>query len=312
MPDILELAGSPPSLRSELQSMLMESDRDRLCTLLFVPSFLATGGKQLLTGTLAPLGEELDWFLDGQALAVLVSAHLTNDLFVETRLYTRPDTRPALLERNLRSRLEESSQRLEAYLNSGKATPYGADVLARFPQMWQQLVAHTRLAHQDRQVILRTTLPGVAAHNLALAGNLALTEIVPAGTGAAAASDAPRSLSLEERLARPISLRFPRQTLEQAIELFGREAGIETEILGGDLQLEGITKNQSFGLDTADLPAAEVLRRILQQASPDGKLIYVIRGDGAAGESKLCITTRAAATKRGEKLPASLPAKAEN
>ena len=312
MRDILELEGAPPSLRNEMQSLLMESDGDWLFTVIFAPSFLATGGKQLLAGPLAPVVEQMEWFRLDRALAVMLSAHLDDNLFVEARLYTKPDVRAALVERDLQRRLAESPQHLSEYLASGTPTPYGAEVLARFPKMWEQLAANTRTAYQGRQVIVRTVLPGVAAPNLALAGNLALTEILPPAAAVASATEAPLSLTVEERLNRPISLSFPRQTLEQAIELFGREAGIEVEILGGDLQLEGITKNQSFGLETSNLSAGEVLQKILEQASPDGKLIYVIRQDPAQGVARLYVTTKASAAKRGEKVPSNTVPKVQN
>lgn len=308
MPDVLELAGGAPPLRGELESLLAESDADRLWTVVFVPSFLVTGGKQLLVGPLAPLGESLDWMLSDQVLAVLGSGQLASDLFLEARLYTRPDVPSPRLERDLQSRLAHSAARLNDYLASRTPTPYAREVLDRLPRMWDLLVAQTRTAHQDRQVILRTYLPGVAAHNLALAANLALTEVERTDTQVASGNKPPAVTTIEERLDRPISLSFPRQTLEQAIELFASESGIATEILGGDLQLEGITKNQSFGLEAANLPARQVLAAILRQASSENKLTYVVRPHPQTNEPALYITTRAAAARRGEQIPdKSLP-----
>jgi hypothetical protein len=73
------------------------------------------------------------------------------------------------------------------------------------------------------------------------------------------------------------------------------------EILGGDLQLEGITKNQSFGLDEKDKTADEILRVILAKSNPDGKLVYIVKEQD--GEEWVLITTRAAVEKRGDTLP---------
>ena len=69
------------------------------------------------------------------------------------------------------------------------------------------------------------------------------------------------------------------------------------------LQLEGITKNQSFGLDEKNKPADEILRNIMLKANPDGKLVYVVKSKQPGGEEVLLITTRAAAGKRGDTLP---------
>ena len=88
----------------------------------------------------------------------------------------------------------------------------------------------------------------------------------------------------------------------------------EIVIAGRDLQLDGITKNQSFGMDVRDKPAAEVLLTIMRLANPDKtaqgaadpaqKLVYVIRSGGAGGEEKIVVTTRAQAKVRQERLPA--------
>jgi hypothetical protein len=84
------------------------------------------------------------------------------------------------------------------------------------------------------------------------------------------------------------------------------DVGVKYEILGGDLQLEGITKNQSFGLQESDKPAGEILRKIMALANVDGKLVYVIKPKAPGGPEMVFITTRAAAAKRGEKLPPEL------
>ncbi len=116
-----------------------------------------------------------------------------------------------------------------------------------------------------------------------------------------------------QALKQKISLSFQRDTLEKSMEFLGREIDTEIIILGSDLQLEGITKNQSFGLDERDKPAEEILRIVLNKANPDGKLVYVIKPkDG--GKEVIYITTRAAVEKRGDKLPPELvqnPAKAK-
>ena len=89
--------------------------------------------------------------------------------------------------------------------------------------------------------------------------------------------------------------------------------GVEIVIAGRDLELDGITKNQSFGIDMADQPAEEVLLRILRLANPDKsaksasdpaqKLVYVIRSTRRdEAEEVVVVTTRSQAEKRGEPL----------
>ena len=88
--------------------------------------------------------------------------------------------------------------------------------------------------------------------------------------------------------------------------MLGDDIGVEIVILGNDLRDEGITKNQSFGLDEKDQPAVDILRKIMKLANPDGKLVYVIKPKEGGGEDVLYVTTRAAVKKRGDKLPPEL------
>ena len=120
--------------------------------------------------------------------------------------------------------------------------------------------------------------------------------------------------TLVEKLARPVSLVFERDTLEASLKLLSDEMGIPVVILGNDLKLDGITKNQSFGIDLKEKPAAEILQRILFLANPDKtakklsdpqqKLIYVLKPKYQDGEDTILITTRAQAAARGDTLPA--------
>jgi hypothetical protein len=92
------------------------------------------------------------------------------------------------------------------------------------------------------------------------------------------------------------------------------DIGVPVVIRGPDLQADGITKNQSFGIDVADKPAEEVLVEILRLANPDKtatgpndvkqKLVYVIEKREDGGQQVL-ITTRAAAGSRGDSLPSA-------
>jgi uncharacterized phosphosugar-binding protein len=93
-----------------------------------------------------------------------------------------------------------------------------------------------------------------------------------------------------------------------AVQTLADESGIPMTIAGNDLQLEGITMNQSFGLKAQDLPAEDVLLMILSKSDNNsGKLVYVVRQE--AGADVIVVTTKTAAGKRGESLPAVFSAK---
>ena len=83
--------------------------------------------------------------------------------------------------------------------------------------------------------------------------------------------------SARDRVQKKISLAFARDTLEKSIQMIADEIAMPIEIIGKDLELEGITKNQSFGLDERDQTADAVLRTILAKSNPDGKLVYLLK-----------------------------------
>jgi hypothetical protein len=161
----------------------------------------------------------------------------------------------------------------------------------------------------------------VAGHNLLMAAELTLaeppgtaTQIVASdvkpGTGGTATSAA----SFHDRMAKVTSLRFVKDTLEAAIEQLSQDVGVPIVIRGSDLQLDGITKNQSFGIDISNKPAEEILVQILRLANPDKeatsshdprqKLVYVIEKTPDKTE-QIVVTTRSRAKDRHIELPAA-------
>jgi hypothetical protein len=167
----------------------------------------------------------------------------------------------------------------------------------------EELDRYTRAGTSDKQVVLRSYLPAIAAHNLAFGTYLALLE-TPGSTASIATSGTntpAKPKTLAEMLEQPYTLSFDRDSLERTLDLISKDTGIPIVILGGDLQLEGITKNQSFTLDEKQKPIGEILQTIMQKANPEGKLIYVFAKEG--DKEVLHVTTRAAAAKRGDKLP---------
>ena len=163
--------------------------------------------------------------------------------------------------------------------------------------MIRALAEFTRAGTQNDEAVLRCYLPAAAAHNLLMGSELALAETASTEAAVNASGGAKQPETVAQRLEHVTSLVFARETLERALQLLGDDIGVKVEILGGDLQLEGITKNQSFGLDERNRPAGEILRKIMLQANPDGKLVYVVKPRSPGGEEMLFITTRKARRK---------------
>ncbi len=302
--DTLDSTG--PRLSKEMDKLLAESDTDRHFTLLAAPFAVFRAGKSLFVGELARLEEPLKRFLGADVPAALLSIHVTSDLFVELRVNGDAADQPHQLAATYRQQLEKVPEDVETYIASLNGQ-YGKLILARFPLMIRTVFDFTRIGEDHRQALLRVYLPVNAGHNLVMGTELALFEQTGGGSGAATVKNptAQKPGGPAEALKQKISLSFPRDTLEKSMEMLGSAIDTEIVILGTDLQLEGITKNQSFGLDERDKPAEEILLTVLKKANPDGKLVYVIKPkDG--GKDVLFITTRAAVEKRGDKLPPSL------
>ncbi len=303
MKEMLSLDGPPPR-RKAIENLLHSSDASRHFNLLMAPSYLLTDGKDLLAGELEKLRDPLSRFLDETLQAVLLSVHLGEALFLELRAAGPADKSPLELARLLRARFEQVPEQVENYVASLVPRPYGRLVVNRFPRMVQLASDYTRAGAEDRQAVLRCYLPLNAAHNLLLGAELTLFE---QPTASEVAESKPRPASTERTgaeaaLQKKISLSFPRDTLERCLEMLAKEIDTEVVIEGRDLQLEGITKNQSFGLDEREQAAGEILQKVLKLANPDGKLIWVIKPKGQS--EAIFITTRAAAAKRGDRVPA--------
>ena len=291
------------SLPQDLEQLVGMLDRTRHLTLLGSPHYLLTDGRPLMAGPLAGLVEPLGSFFGDGVKAAALSLHCGDNFYAEVdTIATRAEPAKSLAGR-LTQQIEKVADAVEDYCAAINPHPYGRKLVMRLPSMIRVVAASARCGAEEKGVVLNTYLPRHAAHNLVLASELALeqtpgSELV-AGVSrkpAAAASAGPAG-----GLQKKISLVFTKDTLEKSIQMLSDEIGIPMEILGGDLQLEGITKNQSFGLDERDKPAEAVLRTILAKSDSGGRLVYVIRKRD--GVESIEISTKAAAAKRGDTLP---------
>ena len=300
--------GASPPLPPDLELLTERLDGERQLTLLGSPSFLVNDGRVLLSKPMAAVAAGIARFFGEQLQAAAISLHLGDAFYAEIDAVSPADQPPQRFAETLAGRLESVVGEVEDHCFA-LAGGYGMKLVGRLPTMARVAVSQIRHGGEGRLAVLNCYLPAAAAHNLALAGELAMAQSPGAGISPPqATSAAPKTTA--EKLQMKLSLVFAKDNLERSIQMLSEETGVEMEILGGDLQLEGITKNQSFGLDERDKPADAILRTILAKANPDGKLVYVIRR-GEGGES-LAITTRAAVAKRGETLPPGFEAESDD
>jgi hypothetical protein len=301
MKQIIEADGAVPPLAPRLEWLLAYTDNQRLLTFGFFPPDLSDDNGPL-AALPAGLRARCAWLMTDSAKVALLSAHLDNQLFAELRLRGNTED-PKTFANQLRGRFAKIAADVSSLADSGLAAGSNPASSPQFvlAQMLRTVLDYSRVGIEDEQVVVRWYLPGVAAPHLAAAAmTLTPTSSETSGGGANSAG------SMADKLARTIDLSFPRETLESSLGMLSREIGVPIEILGGDLQLEGITKNHSFGLDERQRSAGEILRKILWQANPDGKLVYVIKSKQPGDREMLFVTTRAAAKKRGDTIPPEL------
>jgi hypothetical protein len=291
------------SLPQDLQTLVGVLDRTRHLTLLGSPHYLQTDGRPLLAGPLARLTEPLGAFFGAGVKAAALSLHFGDAFYAEVDAIATRAEPPKPLALRLAQQTEKLADAVEDHCSLLDPHPYGRKLVLRLPAMIRVLAANARSGAEGRGVVVNSYLPRQAGHNLVLASELALEQSPGAGAAGVAVVKQPGAAtgSPAGGLQKKISLVFAKDTLEKSIQMLSEEIGMPMEILGGDLQLEGITKNQSFGLDERDKPAEAVLRTILAKSDSAGRLVYVIRKRD--GVESIEITTKAAAAKRGDPLP---------
>jgi hypothetical protein len=315
-PELIDSAGEPPPLVRDIERLAESTDADRHFTVIVAPKFLDAGGNELLVDAAAPLHDAIQRLVGAEATAVLLSGHFADNFFVEIRATPTLNIPPRRLAATLHERIAAVPAAVEEMVLAESWHPYGRKVLARFPGMLRALARYSRAGEDNRQAVVRAYLPASAGHNLLLAAELLLTQ--PRAREDAfpmVASDAASPpATIAKQLDRATSLTFAKETLERGLELLADDIGVEIAINGADLQLEGITKNQSLALEMRDRPAREILLEILLRANPDRtaagpddpkqKLIYTVDEAGSNAPGRIIVTTRAAAERRGDRIPA--------
>jgi hypothetical protein len=318
--DIIDLAGSPPALRRDIERLLDHTDAERHATIIVAPNSLFSEGQSIFAGELGSLRSPLFWFLGDELSGAAISMNWSDNFFLELIGTPKLETTTPRAAQIFADRCAKIPEKLQQYVTHLGPQPYGREVIERFPAMVGKLAAYTRSGSEPDHAVLRCYLPIVAGHNLLMAAELTLAESAVGGTKLASdrTADSGEAItsaaSLRGKLAKKTSLRFAKDTLEAALEQLSQDIGVPIVIRGPDLQAEGITKNQSFGIDISNKPAEEILVQILRLANPDKsatspsdphqKLVYIFEQKPDKSE-QIVVTTRARAAERRNELPAA-------
>lgn len=294
---------------ASLETLVGMLDADRHVTLLVSPQSLLRTGRKLLAGPLALLAEPLDAICGESIEAAGLSLHFNDPCYVELDAVPASDVTAKRLADDLAGRIAGLGDRIAAEPAALDPDPYGRTIVLRLPAMLRIVAERMRRGAEGRGAVLNAYLPRHAPHNIALAAELTLAQAAGRPNAATRVpSPAGASTRASAALGKRLTLSFASDTLERSLQVLADETGVPIEILGGDLQAEGITKNQSFALDERDKTAEEILRVILAKSNAEGKLVYVVREQD--GVERVIITTRAAAEARGDQLPPAFAADA--
>jgi len=311
------LGGDELRLNRDLGRLLQTSDEQRHVSIVFARDFFFGDGAQLFGGARAQALDALDWVFGSGVKAGLASLHLGEALYFELLVQNDVTIDPQTLSSNLHLRIDEIPDRVESHLYNLTPPPYWRPVFLNLKPMISEWHRFTRVGVEREQVVVNTVLPVEAAHNLAVGGEMLLT-LTPgtAVVGAPMAASASGPKTIEDLLQRKITLNFGELDLEFAIreveksvrdDFKGLPFEFKVSILGGDLQQEGITRNQKVReFNLQDARVADVLTSMVLKANPvttvkdpsevDQKLLWVVAPDPDNASNKIVlITTRKAA-----------------
>ncbi len=309
-----------PILRREFQELARSSDSESQFSLLLAPSFLLSDGQTILPATYQKFPDDVDAFLGSGVRAMLVTSHLADDsTFFELRMAATAESRKNL-PAQFSSRLAGLSASLGESLSNTGGT-FWQSLAEKMSGMAGFVADNTRVASEGTQVVANVSLPKMAAHNLVLGTELALASRLVRGAAGSNARTA--ELSLDEILTKKMSLAIQQQSLEFAIRDFstlvndsieGAGGKFVVRIIGADLQLDGITRNQQIrNFNESDKTVAELLSELCRRANPvtaaalnqpDQKLVWVVGEDPNNPNNRaVLLTTRKAAAAKALELP---------
>ena len=333
-PDVASIARGeqvPPLPATE--KFLEWTDADRHFSVVFEPRALNDqGGLAMFSGEREKLREPLGWFLGDDLQAGLVSMHFHEAFFAEMRLKSHVDLDAGSYSEAMKERLRDLPKRIRKYITTLGANPYWEELRFQYPLMVSEICRRSRVGVEGEQVLVNCYLPLSAAHNLVAGGELLVaTDPGAVVAGPVGQPSKPVPQSLEELLEAKVDVfDVPSQDMvlvtndvTAAVEDLYANLPFKFEliILGNNLQLAGITKNQRVNDFRAEnVSLADILTGIVMKANPittvkdpsemDQKLIWVVGPHPSGSGKAVLITTRDGATKKNYTLPKPFQPKA--
>ena len=304
------------------------SDQADMVVLFLSPNFLFADGREMLLNSVPELVDPLkSALLPDVSAAMLTVSFGEEQMFVETRLTASGGTSEAALMQALRERITQWPAWAEDFNENTVPDASWRKLANRMRLMLAFVTERVRFGVSDGMAIANAYLPSQAVPQVALAAVLALN--TPPGTTASIEGPkASKALTVEEMLNRKMSVTFEQESLEFAIDniqlAFTKDLPKGSKmpnirIIGGDLQLMGITQNQQVrDFKQANIPLRQVLTELVLRANPDKtatgskdekqSLIWVVVDDAAnPGTKEILVTTRQSADGKYDLPPEFVP-----
>ncbi|MCA9218000.1 MAG: protein kinase, partial [Planctomycetales bacterium] len=271
--EIANTGGKAPLLRQDLELLRSESDFNRHFNLITTKNFVAADGRTIISEARKRARKAIVELMGEDTKASSASLHFADNAFyAEFRVAGPNSASPHQIVKSLRDRVDTIPNSLTEFLGTAVVEPYWQRLALQVPTMSRFLVQHVRYEPTKAQAIANVVLPPQAAHNLVLVGEI--VSIAGANDGATTAS--PKTYTHASILELKLSSNFGQQSLEFAIrdlaELANEQypgANLRIQILGGDLELDGITRNQQIkNSNEVDVTIAEILTSLVRQANP--------------------------------------------
>ena len=313
-------------LTRPLQRLAQRTDRERHLSFLASPRSLTDSYGRSLWGDLGnTIIPRLRVFFPDSVRGMSAQLHVDEGEYLEVHFEHSADVTTEDLKEQLQSKVRMAVSGVGTFASTLPKLDYWDNVRQRILPMTGLFLNDLRWDVEFDNLIANTWLPPDAAQNLiaaseltlAFANSVALTEV-------ASTKQTPKTI--EELLASKRSLNIANPPdLNILLTEIANDVNddfpdmpfrFKITLMGNDLQKEGITQNQRPGpLAFEDLALADILTEIMTSANPDKditgpadpncKLLWIVVTNEESEEKSLAITTRTAATARGDALPAA-------
>ncbi|MCA9181200.1 MAG: hypothetical protein KDA51_07090, partial [Planctomycetales bacterium] len=331
MRDVAELSGVRGPLLPHLEKLWNNTDQNADLALLVSTPFLFTGGRELVTNTPERFSKILKQWLGGDVRGASLHVHWQPQWYLETRVVGTNDLEAGKLVGRQQLQIKALPNEVEQWLVGHAVHPYWRALALRFPQMLRVFVDYTRFGVEHGAAIMNCYLPSTGGTNLVLTSWIALRPQSTLDNSANAmnsfSDDAvTKPLDVQAYLSSPIRLSFDSEAIEVALRLVGDEANanlpagtspVRFVLDGAAFEKAGLTRNKQlrdFRIEqrpvrdalTEIAKAGNLVTTVTDLHQPEQSLIWIVMPDSESGSGlpMISLTTRAAATAAGHKLPA--------